>query len=255
MQPVNNDAPCVFVVGGSAGIGRAIAKALLAEGAQVVIFSRSDPLGLPGLEGAHWWPLDLTRSDDSRRELAHAVTRFGPRLTAVFYSAVAYGSGRAPLLDVPESQWRDQLATNLNGLWQTLAATLPALLARAPGLFVGLSSEVVYNAGPLRAGYAATKAAASSLLHSVAQEYPESQLRVVQLLPAGMVDTPGIRRRRDACFDYNSYMSSTCFQNVAVQLYRTLGGGAHGRALVVDAKGQVHDVSHQLPGSQSRQST
>jgi len=255
MHPLSSDVPCVFVIGGSAGIGRAIAQALMAEGAQVVVFSRSDPLAYPGLEGAHWWPLDLTRGDDSRRELARAVNRFGSRLAAVFYSAVAYGPRRAPLLEVLDSQWREQLATNLEGLWHTLSATLPALLARPPGLFVGLSSEVVYNGGPLRAGYAATKAAASNLLQSVAQEYPESQVRVVQLLPAEMVDTPGIRKRRDASFDCSRYMNSACFQTVAVQLYRTRGFGAHGRALVVDAHSQVRDVNQHLPASQSRQPT
>jgi len=252
MRVINHSSPCAFVVGGSTGIGRAIAQALLSEGIEVVIFSRSDPLASAGLAGARWWPLDLSRPETSRRELDRAVAKFGQRLIAVFYSAVYYGPGRAPLLDVPYNQWRDQLNINLNGLWHTLSATLPALMTQSPGLFVGISSEVVYNAGPHRAGYAATKAGAASLLQSVAQEYPESHLRVVQLLPAGMVDTPGIRRRREVGFDYSAYMDPASFQAVAVQLVRERGAGLHGCSLVVDAQGHLRPVSDTLPPSQSR---
>ncbi|WP_320784536.1 SDR family oxidoreductase [Streptomyces sp. CRN 30] len=168
---------------------------------------------------------------------------------------MSYGTRRAPFGEVAEDEWRRQVDVNLHGLWLTLAATLP-VLRRAPrgrGLFLGISSEVVYNAGPGRSGYAATKAAGSALLDSVAQEEGPDGVRVVQALPAGMVDTPGIRRRRPAGFDYGDYMTPGHFAALAGEL--VVGDAAsrhHGDSLVVDAAGRWHSVRETHPASQSR---
>lgn len=243
-----------FVVGGSTGIGRGIADALLADGRKVVIFSRSRPEGLESSSRLVWAPMDLTQPEESRDQLAEAVGRHGATLDAVFYSAIHYGAGRAPFLSVTELEWRRQLDVNLHGLWLTLQGTLPALSRRSPALFVGISSEVVYNAGPERSGYAATKAAASSLLQSIAEESAEPAVRIVQLLPSGMVDTAGIRRRRPDGFDYSSYMQPSSFGRIAVELVRSRGEGLHGQSLVVTAEGEAEPVSLAPPVSQSRRS-
>ncbi|WLI10859.1 MULTISPECIES: SDR family NAD(P)-dependent oxidoreductase [Pseudomonas] len=244
----------VFVMGGSTGIGRGIAQALLGAGLQVVVFSRSSPTDQPGLEGVIWRPIDLTDPGESRQRLDAAVQEFGSTLDAVFYSAVYYGPKRAPLLQVSEQEWRDQLNVNLHGLWLTLAATLPALRLRTPALFVGVSSEVVYNAGPNRSGYAATKAAAASLLDSLAQEEGPEGVRVVQVLPEKMVDTAGIRQRRPATFDYSDYMTPQTFQSITLNLYNSRGEGFHGDSLVVGHNGDAWRVEEAPPASQSKQS-
>ncbi|WP_426235944.1 SDR family NAD(P)-dependent oxidoreductase [Pseudomonas sp. TWP3-2] len=242
----------IFVMGGSTGIGRGIAQALLAEGLQVVVFSRSNPDSQPGLENVIWRPIDFTDPVQSRQRLEAAVQEFGASLDAVFYSAVYYGPKRAPLLQVTEQEWRDQLNVNLHGLWLTLNVTLPALRLRAPALFVGVSSEVVYNAGPNRSGYAASKAAAASLLNSLAQEEGADGVRVVQVLPEKMVDTAGIRQRRPASFDYSDYMTPDTFARVARSLYHSRGAGFHGDSLVVGNNGDAWRVDEAPPVSQSR---
>lgn len=235
-----------LVVGGSTGIGRGIADAWAKAGADVVVASRSEPddaaLG--------WARLDFTEPDQARQALAE-VAGAGP-LHAVCFSAVHYGTKRALFRDVTEQEWRRQVDVNLHGLWLTLAATLPALREAGPGLLLGVSSEVVYNAGPGRSGYAATKAAGTGLLHSLAQEEDAARLRIVQVLPAGMVDTPGIRRRRPEDFDYSDYMRPAGFGAVATELLRTRGGEHHGDSLVIDADGRWRSVREQPPESQSR---
>lgn len=237
-----------LVVGGSTGIGRGIADAWAAAGADVVVCSRSRPEG-PGAERLQWERLDLTDADPSRRTLA----RLGAgRVDAVCFAAVQYGTKRAPFGDTDEAEWRRQLDVNTTGLWLTLAATLPALRAARPGLFLGVSSEVAFNAGPGRSGYAASKAAAKALLDSVAQEEDGTQVRVVQVLPAGMVDSPGIRRRRPADFDYSSYMRPSAFAAVATELAVTAGEKYHGESLVVDGDGRWWSAHDSAPASQSR---
>ncbi|MFE2723004.1 SDR family NAD(P)-dependent oxidoreductase [Kitasatospora sp. NPDC059327] len=243
-----------LVVGGSTGIGRGVADAWAAAGLDVTVLSRSAPAGT-GAERLRWAATDLTDADRVAENLALAAA--GP-LHAVCYSAVHYGDRRAPFRDCAEAEWRRQIDVNLHGLWLTLARTLPALRRPdAPGVFLGVSSEVVYNAGPGRSGYAASKAAASALLDSVAQEEttepPGTQaLRIVQALPAGMVDTPGIRRRRPEGFDYSAYMTPGSFAPLARELAATAGAGLHGAHLVVDGAGAWYPVSERFPVSQSR---
>ncbi|MDI6098926.1 SDR family NAD(P)-dependent oxidoreductase [Actinoplanes sp. NEAU-A12] len=237
-----------LVVGGTTGIGRGIADAWAAAGADVVVCGRSRPTG-PGASALRWERLDLTDTDGAGAMLGRIA---GARLDLACFSAVSYGDRRAGFDDVAVGEWRTQLDINVHGLWLTLKAALPRLRAAGPGLFLGVSSEVVYNAGPGRSGYTASKAAAKALLDSVAQEEDENRVRIVQVLPAGMVDSPGIRRRRPLDFDYSSYMVPADFARVAVDLAVTAGSGHHGDSLVVDSGGDWWSVTERLPVSQSR---
>jgi hypothetical protein len=90
------------------------------------------------------------------------------------------------------------------------------------------------------------------LLDSVAQEEPDDGARIVQALPAGMVDTPGIRRRRPPGFDYSSYMMPADFAPLATLLLTEGGAAHHGNCLVVDHGGVWWSAADQLPVSQSR---
>ncbi|QUQ64989.1 SDR family NAD(P)-dependent oxidoreductase [Kutzneria sp. CA-103260] len=234
----------MIVVGGSTGIGRGIADAWAGAGAEVVVCSRRRPAVGPGLS---WVRLDLSEPDHARERLVGLSTG---RVDAACFSAVHYGDKRARFSEVSEVEWHTQLEVNVTGLWLTLRALLPALRRAQSGLFVGVSSEVAFNGGPGRSGYAASKAAAKSLLDSLTQE--ESHVRVVQVLPAGMVDSPGIRRRRPPDFDYSGYMAPSAFGRVAVELALSGGEGHHGDSLVVDGNGEWRSARGGLPVSQSR---
>ncbi|GGT14653.1 MULTISPECIES: SDR family NAD(P)-dependent oxidoreductase [Streptomyces] len=236
------------VVGGSTGIGRGIADAWAARGIETHVFSRSRPAG-PGGDSLVWHPLDFTDAAASAEALRSGLPA---RADLVCYSAVYFTSRREPFLDTGEADWLDQFAVNVHGLARTLRAVMPLLRAAAPGLFLHISSEVVYNAGPGRAGYAATKAAADSLVRSLAQETDPAEVRFVQALPAGMVDTPGIRARRPQDFDYSGYMAPAAFAPLADRLARTRGAAEHGEALVVQPDGSWSPVREGLPASQSR---
>lgn len=237
----------VIVVGGSTGIGRGMADSWARLGADVTVCSRTRPAGR-GAEALSWEQLDLT--DPAAGTALVELAADGVDIAC--FSSVYYGDRRANFENVAEHEWRRQLDVNVTGLWLTLSATLPSLRKSDKGLFVGVSSEVAFNAGPGRSGYAASKAAAKVLLDSVAQEEGTAGIRIVQVLPSGMVDSAGIRRRRPAGFDYSSYMRPADFASVAEHLATTGGEGHHGDSLVVSEEGTWWPVQESTPVSQSR---
>lgn len=237
-----------LVVGGSTGIGRAIADAWSEAGMDVLVLSRSKPENLNKLR---WTAIDLVDETSAHSVLAEAAN--GP-LHAVCFSAVYYGERRTLFSETPLSWWRQQLEVNLNGLWLTLAATLPALRQSKPGLFLNVSSEVVFNGGPGRSGYAATKAACASLLESIYQEENPDEIQAVSVLPAGMVDSAGIRRRRPADFDYSAYMLPESFRSIAVELASNTNGQYNGDSLIINNDGSWESVKNNRPVSQSNRS-
>lgn len=236
------------VIGGSTGIGRGIADAWAAHGIETHVFSRSRPSG-PGGDRLVWHRTDLRDAEQAKESLRSGLP---DRIDLACYSAVYFTSRREPFTRTAEADWLDQFAVNVHGLSWTLRAALPALREAAPGMFLHVSSEVVYNAGPHRSGYAATKAAADSLIRSVSQEIDPAEVTFVQTLPAGMVDTPGIRARRPAGFDYRGYMSPAAFAPLAVELARTRGVPYAGDALVVHEDASWSSVAENQPVSQSR---
>jgi NAD(P)-dependent dehydrogenase (short-subunit alcohol dehydrogenase family) len=244
---VNNTT--VFIIGGSSGIGLGIANALAEANARVIVLSRTPPVDTGQI--LEWRPLDLSYPEESACQLKRVVTEFGSQVDAVFYSAIYYGPKRRPFLTIAHEDWQQQLNVNLQGLWTCLSILLPALQKNSPGLFVHLSSEVVYNGGPGRVGYAATKAAASNLMRSVAQEDPQERVRLLELLPAKMVDTNGIRKRRPNDFDYTGYMTPQHFKKAALTLLQTRGEGMHGKSWIVDEQGFLSCIDHNIPISQS----
>lgn len=243
-----SDHATAVVVGGSTGIGRGIADAWAAQGFETHVFSRSRPAG-PGGDLLRWHPLDFRDRAAAQEVLATALPG---RIDLACYSSIYFTLRRENFVDVAQSDWLDQFDINVHGLFLTLRATLPALREAAPGLLLHVSSEVVYNAGPGRAGYTATKAAASALIDSVAQEVDPSEVNFVQTLPVGMVDSPGIRARRPADFDYSRYMVPADFGPLAEHLAANRGVGHAFDALVVHEDRSWSSVADGVPVSQSR---
>ncbi|WP_454115601.1 SDR family NAD(P)-dependent oxidoreductase [Microbacterium lacticum] len=238
--------PRALVIGGSTGVGSGIVTGLASAGYEVHVLSRTRP------KVAHtgWTGVDLNDFGRTQEALS-GVTDDG--ISVLCFSAAVYGSSRKKLVDTPNAEWISQVNVMMHSLWLALQTCIPSLLSAPPGLIIGVSSEVVHNAGPGRSGYAAVKAAASAMLASVRQEYNPADLRVVEVLPQGMVDSPGIRTRRAADFDYSGYASPSAFEAVSEHLGLTRGSSDNGQALVVQPDGTWHTLaSAQSPPSQSR---
>lgn len=238
--------PRAVVIGGSSGIGYGLAQGIADAGYQVHVLSRTAP---PRALNFHWTYCDLTDLEATQSILLRLAEE---PIGILCFSAAFYGTQRRTLEATPKHEWSTQVDIMLHGLWSALHHCLPALTSNPPGVIIGVSSEVVYNHGPGRSGYAAVKAAASALIRSAAQEYPSDVLRVVEVLPQGMVDSPGIRARRTADFDYSGYMKVEDFRAIGTYLATTRGADVHELALAVSAGGDWQVVrSGTLPPSQS----
>jgi NAD(P)-dependent dehydrogenase (short-subunit alcohol dehydrogenase family) len=175
-----------LVTGGNSGIGLATARALAAEGAQVVIAGRDEgTLGRAAAEiGALAVRADVARPEEVDRVIDAARERFG-RLDVVFANA---GIARfAPAERVTEAVYDEVMATNVKGVYFTIQKSLPLL---GPGSAIVINASVVASKGvPNGSVYAASKAAVRSLGKTFAAELAGRGVRVNVVSP-GPIETP-----------------------------------------------------------------
>ncbi len=169
-----------LVTGVSSGIGEAIAQRLLAEGWNVIGFSRGEP--------AFVSPRLTHRSVDlaDRQALATALSKLKP-LDAIVHAAGILRVGRLGELDPANAQemWR----LHVDAAEQIVEALVPSLPDGARIVLLGSRTAA---GSPGRAQYAATKAAVVGMARSFAIELAPRQITVNVVAP-GATDTPMLR--------------------------------------------------------------
>lgn len=185
-----------LVTGAGSGIGRAVALALAAEGAQVVVAGRrQEPLDetVALIEQAGGKALavtaDVSRAADIQAVVDAAVDPFGSLDVAVNNAGVFRGG--QPLADLPEADWREQLDINITGVFLALQAEIRQMRTQASGgAIVNIASLFgVHARHPGAAAYAATKAAVSVLTRGAALDHIGDGVRINAVSP-GAVETP-----------------------------------------------------------------
>jgi NAD(P)-dependent dehydrogenase (short-subunit alcohol dehydrogenase family) len=181
------DGKVVFITGGAGSIGAASARALVAEGARVVL-ADLDPVALASVaeplgDGAAWLACDVTCGEDVRAGVALAVERFGG-LDVAFANAGILGE-IAPLVDYDEDVFDRVLAVNVRGAFLVAKHALAAM--RDGGSLIITSSVVGLTADPGIAGYATSKHALVGLMRVAAKEGAARGIRANTLHP-GPVD-------------------------------------------------------------------
>jgi 3-oxoacyl-[acyl-carrier protein] reductase len=192
------DGKVAIVTGGSRGIGRAIAAALLDAGGQVAITGRSpDSLAQAEaeLEGGHRLltvQADVASEADVHRLVRETAARFGG-IDILVNNA---GVGRmTDVADQPTHEWREMIDTNLTGVFLCSRAVIPHLKQRGGGWIVSISSLASQNPFPGGACYSATKAGLNAFSHALMQEVRQHGIRVTVVAP-GSVNTNFIPRDR-----------------------------------------------------------
>ena len=179
-----------LISGGSRGIGAASARALVAEGARVVIGDILDGEGkaLAGDLGdaARYVHLDVTREEDWAAAVQTAVTEFG-KLDVLFNNAgIANG---AMLQQFRMDKWQQILDVNLTGPFLGMRAAADAMIAAGGGSIINTSSIEGLRGTPWAHGYVASKWGLRGITKSVAMELAPHGIRVNSLHP-GLIRTP-----------------------------------------------------------------
>jgi 3-oxoacyl-[acyl-carrier protein] reductase len=172
----------VIVTGASRGIGAAISEHFIALGDQVVAFSRSGdaPAGC-----AKTFQVDVSQSEQVSAAVKEAVADFGPVDVCVVNAGITR-DGLA--LRMSDEQWREVLATDLDGAFFTARATLASMVRARAGsiIFIGSVSPFIGVAG--QANYSAAKAGLVGLARSLAKEVASRGITINVVAP-GLVDT------------------------------------------------------------------
>jgi NAD(P)-dependent dehydrogenase (short-subunit alcohol dehydrogenase family) len=177
------DGRVALVTGAGTGIGAAVCRRLVAEGARVVLTGRreaplrevAESLG----DRAIITPGDAAAAADIQRALRAAREAFGA-IDVVIANAGGHVPGAA--METDDKSWQYSVHTNLNSAFVTIREALPHLIARR-GNAVVLSSIAGLFAGPGVVGYVTTKHALIGLTRSLARDYGRHGVRVNVVCP------------------------------------------------------------------------
>lgn len=180
-----------FVTGGSKGIGEAIVRRLAADGAKVIIAAQ-DMVSAERLAdevGGQAVRLDVS----DLAEVQRVVTEFGP-LDILINNA---GCDQHDFFtSTTVEQWQYLLAVNLQAVFATTHAALPAMQAAGYGRIINVGSEAGRQGSKGGAVYAAAKGGVIAFSKSIARENARYGITVNVVAP-GPVDTPLLRKALD----------------------------------------------------------
>jgi SDR family mycofactocin-dependent oxidoreductase len=129
---------------------------------------------------------DVRAAEALRTTLNAGVAELG-RLDIVCANAGIYTV--QPWDQVTPQVWQDTIETNLTGVWNTMIAAVPHLIAAGGGSIIATSSTAGLKGMPFLAPYVAAKHAVVGICRSLANELARYHIRVNTVHPAG-VDTP-----------------------------------------------------------------
>jgi NAD(P)-dependent dehydrogenase (short-subunit alcohol dehydrogenase family) len=187
------DGARALVTGATGGLGAAVARAFVDEGARVALVARN-PAKLESLQARLGGATisvaaDVSAASEAARAVDEAVAAFGG-LDAVV-NAAAIDTLWRPVGDLPVEEWDRAIAVNLSGTFYVCRAALPHLVERG-GAIVNLTSVAGLRAWEEDAAYNASKAGVELLTRTISVEYGSRGVRANCLAPgvidAGMTD-------------------------------------------------------------------
>jgi len=184
-----------LVTGGAGALGTALVKALVARGDRVAIFDgtaakqRADELAAElGKDKVVVATGDLASLETWKNGLAIVKSAFGdvPALAALV--AGGWAGGKALSETTDDSAFTAMMSSNAQTVHNALISLLPAMVEKKHGSIVAIGSRAVarpWTSGKA-AAYAASKAAAVSLVQVAAEEVLETGVRINAVLPSTM---------------------------------------------------------------------
>ncbi|MFP6740441.1 MAG: SDR family oxidoreductase [Alphaproteobacteria bacterium] len=209
-EPILKPGAVALVTGASAGIGTAIAEALVAKGCQVICTARrldrlkalAERLG----ENCHAVELDVADAK-ATAGLIDSLPESLREIDILINNAGHDVGGRQPFIDGDVEDWASIIDTNVTGLIRVSHAVIPGMVARGRGHVVNLGSISGIGPAPECNVYTASKFAVHGLSRNLRLDFAGSGIRVTEIMPGtvrtefGAARWAGDEARADEFYD------------------------------------------------------
>ena len=198
-------AQVVIVTGASQGIGRGVAEAYIASGAQVVLADLNEKLGIEiseQLVGSIFIKTDVRKEADIKKLMKETIKQFG-RIDIVINNAGK--SDFKSLFELAIDEWDDIIHTNLRSVFLcTREAAGYMKNQESGGSIVNIASTRAFMSEPNSEAYAATKGGIVAITHALAASLAEHRITVNAISP-GWIETQSYNELRD--IDHEQHFS------------------------------------------------
>ncbi|WP_120493792.1 SDR family NAD(P)-dependent oxidoreductase [Microbacterium phyllosphaerae] len=176
-----------LITGGAAGIGRAVAERLAADGARIVIADRDEHgarSAAAELDDARSVAVDV--ADENSVATAFAELRgaeWTPDVVVASAGIQMFGAD-SPVADLDLETWRRTIDVNLTGAFLTLKYAVRGMLEQGGGSIILVGSPTALNGeGAAFTAYSASKAGAHGMARAVAAAYADRGIRCNIVVP------------------------------------------------------------------------
>lgn len=183
----------VLITGGSKGIGRAIAEALLEQGCQVLITARDEmcirraeeELSVRAEDRVKGFVCDVRDYNQVKHLFEKVAADFGGIDILVNNAGIGIF---APVESMEPDDFQAIIETNLSGVFYCCHEAIPQMKARGGGYIINISSLAGANPHPRMAAYNASKFGLNGFSEALMQEVRHDGIRVSYIMP-GSVNT------------------------------------------------------------------
>jgi len=194
-----------LITGGTRGIGRAIALALAREGADVLFSYQHSKDQAEELcrtlcqQGVHSraYQADAAKAEEVQSMVKAALAEFGPISILVNNAGITRDKS---FLKMTKAMWDEVLGVNLDGLFNTTQAVLPAMIESGWGRVINISSIIGQMGNFGQANYAVTKGGMIAFTKTLAREYGRRGVTVNAVAP-GFIQTDMLKDVPTAALD------------------------------------------------------
>jgi NAD(P)-dependent dehydrogenase (short-subunit alcohol dehydrogenase family) len=178
-----------LITGGGTGLGEAIAKRFVHDGAKVCIAGRRKEAleqvasSLPA-DFIAICPGDISRHEDVVR-IVEATVKFGGRLNVLVNNAAMDQVPPANVVDIDPEIWQKVLAVNLTGPFYTMRESIPHMIQDGVGSIINIASVAGIRSIPNMPAYVSSKGGLVSLTQQVALDFGPSRIRCNVICPGG----------------------------------------------------------------------
>jgi len=222
----------VMLTGAAGHLGKAVASAFAARGAQLVLVDRQqDALqaAFGSLSNSALVPADLLERQQTQAALAAAVERFG-RLDVLCHLAGGFRMGEA-VHETSDSTWNFLFDINARTLVNIAHAVVPHMVERGGGKIVNVGAYAAQKGVAQMGAYCASKSSVIRLTEAMSAELKEKNINVNCVLPT-IIDTPENRAGMPDA-DPGRWVAPPALAEVIVFLSSDAARAIHGAAVPV----------------------